>query len=280
MPEEDRQQDGPPFIDLEKVIATKNPRLLKLLPGFVLRYIKRTIHQDEMNEFLKGHYKLQGLEFAQAVLDYFNVTVRIVGEENVPSEGGCILASNHPLGGLDGLVFLTAVGRLRKKKDVKFIVNDILLSIKNLADLWVPVNKHGKNSADVLELIDSTYRSEQAVLVFPAGLVSRKQEGKIADLLWRKSFVTQAKKHKRAIIPVFIDGKNSSFFYNFALLRKKVGIKANIEMFFLADEMFRQRNKTITIIFGKPVSYQSLNESKSDAEWAKEIRNMVYDLGK
>ncbi len=274
------QDEKPPVIDLEQVIAAKNPKLLRWLPGFIIRYIKRKIHQDEMNEFLKWNYKKYGLDFSEAVLTDFNITLHVIGEENVPSEGGCIIAGNHPLGGFDGLALINVVGKLRKKKDVKFIVNDILLNIKNLAPVFVPVNKHGKNTSEVLSRVDEAYSSDEAVIIFPAGLVSRKQSGGIQDLPWKKSFIMQAKKRNRDVVPVFIGGKNSSFFYNFARVRKWLGIKANIEMFFLPDEMFRQRNKTITIIFGKRIPFEHFDKSKSDQEWSEFVRDTVYNLGK
>lgn len=246
----------------------------------MINFLKRKIHQEEMNDFLARNYKYQGLDFVSATLTQFHINLKLVGQENVPSTGGCIVAANHPLGGLDGLALIKAVSTVRAKKDVKFIVNDILLNLKNLAELFVPVNKHGKNSAEVLATIEDTYESNQAVLVFPAGLVSRKQDGKIKDLEWKKSFITQARKHQKDIIPVFIEGQNSNFFYNFALLRKKLGIKANIEMFFLVDEMFRQKNKSITIIFGKPIPYTHFDKSKTDQEWARELKELVYQIGK
>jgi putative hemolysin len=274
------QGEKPPVIDLDSVIASKNPRLLKILPGFILRYIKKKVHQDEMNEFLKVNYTYYGLDFVNAVLDYFQVKITVKGIEDLPKEGGVIIAANHPLGGLDGLALLRVVGKHRNKQDVQFIVNDILLNLKNLAPVFVPVNKHGKNTADVFARMEETYHSDQAVLIFPAGLVSRKQDGKIMDLDWKKSFITQARKHERDIYPVYIHGRNSKFFYNFALLRKKLGIKANIEMFFLPDEMFRQRNKSITIIFGKPISWKTLDKSKTDQEWASWFKEKVYELGK
>lgn len=273
------EQEKPPVIDLEKVIQAKNPTLLKWLPGFVLGYIKKKVHQEEMNEFLQVSYKKYGIDFADAVLDHFNIRLNIIGAENVPAEGGCILAGNHPLGGLDGIALISVVGNLRKKRDVKFIVNDILLSIKNLEPVFIPVNKHGKNTQDILGRVDEAYGSEQAVLVFPAGLVSRKQNGVIRDLQWKKSFIMQARKKQRDIVPIFVAGRNSEFFYNFARLRKQLGIKANIEMFFLPDEMFRQRNKTITIIFGKPISHEILDKSRSDQEWAEFVKDTVYSLG-
>ncbi|MCY1367259.1 hypothetical protein D9M69_541870 [compost metagenome] len=188
-----------------------------------------------------------------------------------------IFASNHPLGGLDGIAFMHALGRYRK--DIKFLVNDILMNIKNLEPLFVPVNKHGKQAREASRLIDETYASDQALLVFPAGLVSRKRRnGVIKDLEWKKNFVSKAKKYKKDIIPVFIEGRNSDFFYNLARFRKNLGIGANVEMFYLADEMFAQRNKKVTIRIGKPVSYQELDSRKTEQEWAETVKEVVYAM--
>ena len=157
-------------------------------------------------------------------------------------------------------------------------MNDILTQFKNLQDLFIGVNKHGKNAAHLLSEIDKQYASEQVTLIFPAGLVSRKQSGVVRDLEWKKSFITKSKKHKRNVIPVHIEGKNTNRFYNLANWRKQFGIKANIEMFFLVDEMFKQKNKTFTITFGEPIPYSVFDKSKSDYEWAQWVKEKVYDL--
>jgi putative hemolysin len=264
-------------VDLEELIRSKNPGLVKFLPKFLMSYLKRIIHQDDVNSFLYEHKADDGFEFATGVVTYFKVKVVIKGMENIPRSGGAVFASNHPLGGFDAMVILDSIGKLRR--DVKFIVNDILLHLKNLKPLFVGVNKHGKNSVQMLEDIDAAYASEQAIFIYPAGLVSRKQDnGKIEDLEWKKSFITKAKKHKRMVIPLYVDGRNSNRFYNLARWRGKLGIKANLEMFFLVDEMFRQRGKTITVIFGKPISYETFDASKSDLQWAQEVKKMVYHL--
>jgi putative hemolysin len=263
------------FIDVEKVIAEKNPRLLKWLPGFLLRYIKKILHEKDVNEFMSIHGEKKGLDFVNIVLSEFNTKVIANGLENVPDQGGFIVASNHPLGGFDGLAFMHAVAE--KRTDIQFLVNDILLAFGTMDDLFVPINKHGSQYA--LARIEETYKSEHAVMIFPAGLVSRKQKGKIIDLEWKKSFITKAIQYEKPIIPAYVDGKNSSFFYNLALWRKRLGIKANLEMFYLLDEMYKQRNKTITITFGKPVYPSAFDQTKSHRELAAQMKAYVYDLG-
>ncbi|GAB4141229.1 MAG: 1-acyl-sn-glycerol-3-phosphate acyltransferase [Bacteroidia bacterium] len=263
------------FVDIEKIIGEKNPRLLKALPGFILRYIKRVLHENDVNDFMRRYGHLKGLDFAEAIIKDFNITVRVKGLEHLPDDKGFYVASNHPLGGLDGIALIYAVAQ--KRKDVRFLVNDILMHLKPLNTIFIPVNKHGSQHS--IQLIEETYKSDHAVLIFPAGLVSRKIEGKIRDLEWKKSFVSKAQQYHKPVVPAFIDGKNSSFFYNLALWRKRFGIKANIEMFYLADEMYKQRNKTITIIFDQPVPHQAFDKSKSQRDWAQLMREHIYALG-
>lgn len=265
-------------VDVEAAIKSKNPKLHKKLPRFVIKYIKRMTHEKEMNDFFPVHGHKQNLDFSQAVIDYFNIKIKVEGAENIRENGGVIFASNHPIGSLDALALMLVLGE--KRKDFRFIVNDILLQIKNLSGIFIGVNKHGANASQLLKEIDALYASNQAVLIFPAGLVSRKIKGKVVDLEWKKSFISMARKHQRDIIPVHISGSNSRKFYNIGKIRKFLGIKANIEMFYLIDEMFKQRNKTITITFGKPVPFSQLDKSKNDSAWAQEIKNMVYHLPK
>ena len=263
------------FVDIEKIIASKNPRLLKWMPGFLLRYIKRILHEDDVNAFMKENGDLRNLHFIRKVLEDFNTKLVVKGLENIPEHGGFILASNHPLGGFDGMALMQAVGQ--KRKDIRFLVNDILFSFGTMDDLFVPVNKHGSQQA--LAKIEEAYRSEHAVLIFPAGLVSRKVDGKIQDLEWKKSFISKAVQYHKPVVPCYIDGRNSSFFYNLSLWRRRLGIKANIEMFYLGDEMFNQRDKTITTIFDQPVPSSHFNQSRSPKKWAELMKEQVYALG-
>jgi len=265
------------FIDIEKVIAEKNPRLLKTLPGFVISYLKNVIHQQQINDFIAAHGHHYGFDFIEKIISEFGVKVETKGMENLPLQGGIVLASNHPLGGLDAMAMMHELSK--KRKDMRFIVNDILLSFKNLKELFIPVNKHGKSGVESVKMINAQFASEEITLVFPAGLVSRKQEGGIIkDLAWKKSFITKARQYQRDVIPVYVEGNNSSFFYNLSKWRKRLGIKANIEMFYLMDEMYKQRGKKITIYFGKPIKYSTFDKSKTDEQWANVVKEIVYKL--
>jgi putative hemolysin len=278
----------PDFIDVKSLFAAKNPRLLKIIPGFIFSIIKKIVHQDTINGFIYKHRDKFGLAFVSAMLREFGVKVEVMKSpgsaidvnnlpEIIPPHGRFIIASNHPLGGLDGLALMHIAGQSRP--DVVFPVNDLLMFVPGLKPLFIPINKHGKNTENV-EIIHQTFASDKTILYFPAGLVSRKQKGgMILDLDWKKTFVTQARRYQRDIIPVYISGRNTNFFYNLANLRKKLGIKANIEMMLLPDEMMRQNNKTVRLSFGNPIPWSSFDRSHTDPEWAQIIKEKVYGLG-
>jgi len=264
------------FIDLEEVIRKKNPRLHKVLPKFVVNFLKRIIYQDQINIVIENNKSAYGLDFVSGILRGFGVNVEVSGMENIPASGRFIFASNHPLGGLDGLVLMNEVGK--KFPDLKFIVNDLLLNVKNFEPVFIPVNKHGRQSTEYARLIETAYKSDTQILYFPAGLCSRKIKGKIIDLPWHKSFIVKSVQFKRDIIPVYFEGRNTNFFYNLANLRKFLGIKANIEMMFLVGEMFKQQKKKIKLTFGKPLPYTVFDNSKSPGDWALQVRNIVYSM--
>ena len=264
-------------IDLEEIIRNKNPRLLKMIPRFILNYVKRIIHQNDVNGALERYKDKEGLDFVESILNDFGANIKAFNLENIPQTGRYILASNHPLGGLDGMALMHVAGKVRR--DIVFPVNDILLYLRNLKILFIPINKHGKNIENK-NLIDNAFASDVMILYFPAGLCSRKQKGEIMDLEWKNTFIKKAIQYKRDIIPVHIDGRNSIFFYNLANWRKRLGIKANIEMLYLVDEMFNQHEKDVNITFGKPISYKVFDNKFKSNEWAKQIKNHVYELGK
>lgn len=271
-----QEADNKKFIDVEHALRSKNPGLYRLLPRFVIRYIEKLVRQDDMNRFVVNHGHRNAFDFASAIIDEFGPVVKVHGLENVPASGGCIIAANHPLGGLDAMALVTEVAR--KRKDIRFVVNDILLQLKNLKEIFIGVNKHGRNNAQALQTMDEIYSSGYAVMIFPAGLVSRKKHGVIKDLDWKKSFISRARKHQLDVIPVFIGGRNTEKFYNMARRRESLGIKSNIEMILLPSEMYHQKGKTITIIFGKPVPYSLFDRSRTDNEWAQHIKELVYSL--
>lgn len=262
------------FIDVEKVLREKAYKLYKWLPRFAINWLKKKLHEDDINAAMLALKDDEGLEFNRKALDRLGAKVESMHTELVPKTGSIIIAANHPLGGLDGMALIKSVGEIRP--DVRFFVNDILKNLKNYGEIFVAVNKVGASSTRSLRTMEEVFMTNCAVLFFPAGLVSRKQNGLVRDLKWKKSFVTQAIDHKRMIQPVFIEGENSKFFYNFANFRKKIGIKANIEMLFLPDEMFKARKETIRIHYSKPFDSAILTDRKSDREWSDLIYQYIY----
>ncbi|MFD1768990.1 1-acyl-sn-glycerol-3-phosphate acyltransferase [Sphingobacterium suaedae] len=271
------EEENVKFIQVREVIHKKSPKLAKWIPRLLISYLQRVIHEDEINYIMTKFRDLYGLDFVDALIAELGVRVVLEGEQHIPLEDSVVFASNHPLGGLDGIAIMHAIGRYRR--DVKFLVNDILMNIRNLEPLFIPVNKVGNQAKSGIMAIDQAYRSDNALLIFPAGLVSRKIHGTVADLEWKKSFISKAKKYKRDVIPVYIDGRNSNFFYNLARLRQKLGLKANLEMLYLPDEMFSQRNQTVTIRIGERIPYSHFDHSKSERDWAHDVREIVYRMG-
>lgn len=265
-------------IDIEEVIASKNPKLLKWMPGFFIRYLKRVLHQDDMNHFLKNNKELMGVDFARAIIEFFKIKVKIIGLENIPKEGRFIFAANHPQGAIDSMTLVSTVHS--RLGELRFMVNDVLMFLVPLRCIFIPINLFGSQSRSLSGQMESAYKSDMQILYYPAGLVSRKTKGKIYDLEWKKTFVSKARQYQRDIIPVYIHLRNSNFFYRLASLRKFLGIKANVEMFYLVDEMFRQSGKEITMVFGSPVSYKEFLTASTDKEWAEKLRLRVYELQK
>lgn len=263
-------------IDIEKVFASKSEKLAKLLPGFILKYLKRIIHQDELNDFLSRSYMKQGVDFADSVLEELDIKFKVEGLENIEKDKRYIFASNHPLGGPDGIILISIFGKHFPK--IKFLVNDILMNIKNLSEVFLPINKHGGQAKEAALMLENAYASDATILTFPAGLVSRKQKGIIKDLQWKKSFIVKSKKYKRDIVPIHIDGENSNFFYNLANFRKLIGLKANIEMLYLPDELFKQKGKTFTVKIGKPISYKTFDKRLNHSQWADKMKEETYKL--
>lgn len=262
-------------IVLKDLVTEKNPKLARRVPGFVYGLLNRLLHIGDVNEIIRKYGHLTGIPFVEAVLNHFEVKFVFNGIENLPKEGRYIFASNHPLGGFDGLLLISGVTKQMGKS--LFLVRDELTKIPPLKELFIPINKFGGQHRSVI-LINDAYRSDAQILVFPAGLASRKIKGQIIDLAWHKHFIQKSIEYQRDVIPVHIEGKNSAFFYWLANFRKFIGIKLNIEMFLLPDELFKNRGKTFFINFGKPIGWKSFDHSKSPVAWAAFVKDIVYDL--
>ncbi len=272
-------QEGITQIDLKQILQQKAPSVARKIPAFVINYLIRTIHQEELNEILRRFHDKQGVAFMQELIGYFDLHLELVNETNIPKEGRYIFASNHPLGGLDGICLSAIIGN-HFNGNIRYLVNDLLLYISNLKEIFVPINKHGAQGKKNAILIEEAYSSDNQIITFPAGLCSRRQKGIISDLEWKKSFIQKAIEHQRDIVPVFFEGCNSNFFYNLANIRKALGIKMNYEMLYLSDEMFKSKHKTYRIYFGKPIPWQTFTRERKPEAWAQWIKNIVYNLKK
>lgn len=270
-------KEGMTRIDIKQVLEQKAPSVAGKIPGFLVNYLIRTVHQDELNDILARYHDKQGVDFMQALIGYFDLTLEQVNTENIPEKGRYIFASNHPLGGLDGICLAAVIGE-RYGGKIKAPVNDLLLYLPNLRTIFVPVNKHGGQKKKNARLMDEAYASDNQIITFPAGLCSRRIGGKIQDPTWKKSFIQKAVEYRRDIVPVYFDGRNSGFFYRLARIRKMLGIRMNYEMIYLPDEMFRCKHRTFRICFGKPIPWQTFDETRKPAEWAEWVRNIAYTL--
>lgn len=265
-------------IDIDQLLAEKAPNLKKWLPNFLINYLKKVIHQDDLNLFFHKYGHLEGQDFATAILDDFKITLKIEGEENLPKSSKVILASNHPLGGMDGVAILQF---MRQHYDeVKSPVNDLLMHVRQLTPFFIPVNKLGKQTKESASEIYDCYGSDAAILFFPAGVCSRRinLKGTICDLEWKKTFVAKAVQYKRDVVPVHFIGQNSNFFYRLGYWRTKLGLP-NIEMLYLVDELYKATGKTFTLRIGEPIPYGTFDKKqKNFAEWANWVKQKVYSL--
>ncbi|MBQ9878750.1 MAG: 1-acyl-sn-glycerol-3-phosphate acyltransferase [Bacteroidales bacterium] len=262
-------------IDLDAIVKSKAGN--KKIPAFAISLLKRIIHLDKINAFLVQGY--EGVEFCEKTLDYIDVKVNVEGLENLDTSGNTLytFASNHPLGGIDGVTLGMVLGKAFDGK-VKYLVNDILMNLKGLAPICVPINKVGGQSRNLPRLISEAYESDNQMIVFPAGKCSRKIDGVIQDVAWSKSFITKSVETKRDIVPVHFIGQNSKKFYNRDIFFKKIGIKANLTMLFLPDEMFKAQGSTYTVKFGKPIPYSHFDSSRSAQQWAQWVREEAYKI--
>ncbi|AHC14367.1 1-acyl-sn-glycerol-3-phosphate acyltransferase [Salinispira pacifica] len=261
-------------IDMRRIIAGKNPSLAAKIPAVLLRRLESLLHVRELNDALARFGHLRGADFINAALDYFEVKITIRGEEHIAGLTRPVLVANHPLGGLDGLVLLSVLSR--HYPEVKLMVNDFLMNIPNLRELFVPVNKLGGNRQNQ-QLYRDLFASQAALLHFPAGLCSRKKGGKLRDLPWNRSYVRLARDTGRPVVPAFFAGTNRNLFYRTANLRRWFGIGFNIEMLLLVDEMFRKRGRVLETRIGRGYSADELKEGDIN-EWNRRIRRDLYSL--
>jgi putative hemolysin len=267
----------PVRFDVEEILKEKMPD--KKLPKFVVAYLKRIIHQDELNRFMEKYDHTKNFEFIEGIHEFFNISTSVFGRENLPHGKRYIFASNHPLGGMDGVSLAYYIGNEYDRK-IKIYANDILLFVRPLNEIFIPINKTGMVGRGSAEITNQYLETDGHLITFPSGKCSRKTNGKIIDTEWKKNVIAKAVQFQRDIIPIYFEGRNSNFFYNLANIRAKLGIKANIEMLYLADELVKQRGKHHSIYIGKPISWQTFDKSKTQTEWAQWLKTKVYEIKK
>ncbi len=269
-------------INIGEILKSKMGSKAKFVPSFMIKWLERTIHQDQVNEYIWSARELTGVDWVTDCMRYLGSKLDIRGEENLPKKDDGKLytfVSNHPLGGHDGIALGVVLGKHYDGK-FRYLVNDLLMNLPGLAPLCIPINKTGSQSRNFPQIVKAGFQSDNHILMFPAGLCSRRISGEIHDLPWKKTFITKSVETRRDVVPIHFGGRNSDFFYNLASFCKKAGIKFNIAMLYLVDEMYKNRGKTFTITIGKPIPWQTFDKSKTPQEWAQYVQDIVYRLPK
>ena len=267
-------------IDINEILKGKMGAKAKYVPAPVVSWLKKIAHQDEVNKFLWDSRELTGTPWLEECVRYLDMTLEFEGEENLPSKDDGKLytfVSNHPLGGIDGVALGSIIGRKYDSR-FRYLVNDLLMNLPGLAPLCIPINQTGSQSRNFPAMVETGFQSDYHMLMFPAGLCSRKINGEIRDLPWKKTFLSKSIEYKRDIVPIHFSGQNSNFFYRLANFSDRHIKKVNIAMLFLVDEMYKNVHKTFKVSFGKPIPWQTFDKSKSPMEWVKFVYDRVYEL--
>ena len=275
------QAEKAPFqIDVDEILRSKAGEKAKRIPHFVVSWLKRRLHQDQVNDFLQKAGDQEGVPWLKAVLDYLDTKVEVKGLENLPSDADgrrFTFVSNHPLGGQDGVALGYVLGTHYEGR-IKYLVNDLLMFLPGLAPLCIPINKTGKQSRQFPAMVEAGFSSDKHILMFPAGLCSRRRHGVIRDLPWNKAFITKSVQHQRDVVPIYFSGRNSNKFYTIANVCKMLGLKFNLAMLYLVDELFKNQHKTFEVHIGRPIPWQTFDRSRTPAQWAAYVQDIVYQL--
>lgn len=266
-------------IDIDKVLQSKLGDKVRYVPGFVVKLLKRLVHEDEVNAFLWESRHLTGTDWLEECVRYLDMHVTVEGRENLPDKNDGKLytfVSNHPLGGQDGVCLGAIIGRHFDGR-FRYLVNDLLLFLPGLKPVSIGINKTGKQGRDFPRMVETGFQSDNHMLMFPAGLNSRKIDGIIHDLPWKKTFITKSVEYQRDVVPIYFSGRNSNRFYRIANLCKLLHSKVNFAMLFLVDEMYKNTHKNFRVVIGKPIPWQTFDKSKTAMEWAKFVEDKVYE---
>lgn len=267
-------------IYIKKILKSKMGSKAKWVPSPVVCWLRHIIHEDFLNTFLWQARDLKGTPWLEACLEYQGVTLEVEGLENLPSKDDpkrYTFVSNHPLGGIDGVAIGSVIGK-HYDDNFRYLVNDLLMNLPGLAPLCIPINMTTKKSRSFPEVIEAGFQSDHHILMFPAGLCSRRRNGIIRDLPWKKTFISKSVEYQRDVVPIYFEGQNSNFFYRLSNFSDRYVKKINLAMLFLVDEMYKNNGKTFRIKFGKPIPWQTFDQTKSPMEWAEFVKNKVYSL--
>lgn len=267
-------------VDVEQILREKAGEKARKVPGWVVSWLKKIIHQEEVNRFLERSSHLSGVPWLEACVEYLDMDLQVEGLENLPSpDDNCLytFVSNHPLGGIDGVALGAILGRHYDGR-VRYLVNDLLMNLRGLAPLCIPINKTGAQSRDFPAMVEAGFRGDNHIIMFPAGLCSRRHQGVVEDIAWRKTFVSKSIETQRDVVPIHFGGQNSSFFYGLANVCEWLGIKFNVAMLFLVNEMYKNTHKSFPVKIGTPIPWQTFDKSHTPSEWAAWVRERVYEL--
>ena len=267
-------------IDIEKVLKSKMGHKARFVPKPLTNWLKHIIHQDEVNKYLWESRHLSGTDWLEECVRYLDMTLELVGEENLPDKNDGKLytfVSNHPLGGEDGVALGAIIGRHYDGR-FRYLVNDILMNLPGLAPVCIPINKTGSQSRNFPAMVEAGFKSDNHMLMFPAGICSRKRNGVIQDIEWKKTFITKSVEYQRDVVPIHFGGQSSELFYRLANFSDNYVKKVNIAMLFLVDEMYKNVHKTFRVAIGKPIPWQTFDKSKTPQQWAQYVKERVYDL--
>ena len=267
-------------IDVGEILRSKMGAKARFVPSPLVSWLKRIAHQDEVNKFLWDNRELVGTLWLEECVRYLDMTLEVEGEENLPPKDDGKLytfVSNHPLGGIDGVALGSIIGRKYDDK-FRYLVNDLLMNLPGLAPLCIPINKTGNQSRNFPAMVETGFKSDIHMLMFPAGLCSRRKKGIVRDLTWKKTFISKSVEYHRDVVPIHFGGQNSDFFYRLANFSDSYLKKVNVAMLFLVDEMYKNVHKKFRVKFGKPIPWQTFDKSKSPMEWAKFVYDRVYEL--
>ena len=268
------------IIDIEKVLKSKMGPKAKWVPGFVVSWLRHIIHEDWLNQFLWEARDLKGTPWLEACLDFMHTKVEVEGLENLPDPADGKLytfVSNHPMGGIDGVALGSVIGRHYDDR-FRYLVNDLLMNLPGLAPLCIPINTTTKKTRSFPQIVEAGFQGDYHLLMFPAGLCSRRRQKEIRDLTWKKTFITKSVECRRDVVPIFFGGRNSDFFYRLSNISDRYVKKINIAMLFLVDEMYKNTGKTFHVKIGKPIPWQTFDHTKSPMEWAEFVKDQVYKL--